>query len=91
MSAIATIDLARWYAGGAEADAVAAEVDAGLQRAGFIVVTGHGVDPELAARVRAASREFFALPHEVKEGYSVPVGGHGWIGPGAEANGYAEG
>jgi isopenicillin N synthase-like dioxygenase len=21
----------------------------------------------------------------------VPVGGHGWIGPGAEANGYAEG
>ena len=91
MSSIATVDISRWYAGGAEADAVAAEVDAGLRRAGFIVVTGHGVDADLAVKVRAASREFFALPDEVKQRYSVPVGGHGWIGPGAEANGYAEG
>lgn len=91
MSAIATVDISRWYAGGPDADALAAEVDAGLQRAGFIVITGHGVDTDLAARVRAASREFFALPDEVKQTYSVPVGGHGWIGPGAEANGYAEG
>lgn len=91
MSAIATVDLSRWYAGGAEADAVAAEVDAGLQRAGFVVVTGHGIDPTLAARVRTASREFFTLPDAVKQRYSVPVGGRGWIGPGAEANGYAEG
>lgn len=88
---IATVDLSRWRVGGAEADAVAAEVDEGLQRAGFILVTGHGVDPGLAAAVRAASREFFALPDEVKATYSVPVGGHGWIGPGAEANAYAEG
>lgn len=88
---IATIDLSRWYAGGAEADAVAAEVDEGLQRAGFILVTGHGVDSRLAADVRAASRAFFAQPDAVKQRYSVPVGGHGWIGPGAEANGYAEG
>ncbi|OBF52728.1 isopenicillin N synthase family dioxygenase [Mycolicibacterium monacense] len=88
---IATIDLSRWYAGGAEADAVAAEVDEGLQQAGFILVTGHGVDPVLAADGRAAARAFFAQPHAVKSRYSVPVGGHGWIGPGAEANGYAEG
>lgn len=88
---ITTIDLSRWYAGGAEADAVAAEVDEGLQQAGFILVTGHGVDPVLAADVRAAARAFFAQPHAVKSRYSVPVGGHGWIGPGAEANGYAEG
>lgn len=88
---IATIDLSRWYAGGAEADAVAAEVDEGLQQAGFILVTGHGVDPVLAADVRAAARAFFAQSHAVKSRYSVPVGGHGWIGPGAEANGYAEG
>ena len=75
MSAIATVDISRWYAGGADADALAAEVDEGLQRAGFIVVTGHGVDAGLAARVRAASREFFALPEEIKQRYSVPVGG----------------
>lgn len=91
MSVIATVDLSRWRAGGADADEVAAEVDAGLQRAGFILVKGHGVDPSLARAVRTASREFFALDDDVKTGYSVPVGGHGWIGPGAEANAYAEG
>ncbi|WP_422746178.1 isopenicillin N synthase family dioxygenase [Mycobacterium sp. WMMD1722] len=91
MSPIATVDLRRWYAGGDQADEVAAEVDAGLQRAGFILVEGHGVDPELAADVRRAARRFFGQPQPVKQRYSVPVGGHGWIGPGAEANGYAEG
>jgi isopenicillin N synthase-like dioxygenase len=91
MSTIATVDLSRWRVGGDDADAVAADVDEGLQRAGFILVTGHGVDPGLAAAVRAASRAFFAQPDAVKQSYSVPVGGHGWIGPGAEANGYAEG
>lgn len=91
MSVIASIDLSRWRQGGAAADAVAADVDAGLQRAGFILVTGHGVDAALARDVRAAAREFFALPGSVKDRYAVPVGGHGWIGPGAEANGYAEG
>jgi isopenicillin N synthase-like dioxygenase len=88
---IATIDISRWRAGGAGADAVAAEVDESLQQAGFILVAGHGVDRSLAAAVRAASREFFGQPDTVKQHYSVPVGGHGWIGPGAEANGYAEG
>jgi isopenicillin N synthase-like dioxygenase len=91
MSTIATVDLSRWQAGGAEAAAVAAEVDEGLRRAGFILVTGHGVDLGLAAAVRSASREFFEQPDAVKQRYSVPVGGHGWIGPGAEANAYAEG
>ncbi len=91
MSVIATVDLSRWYEGGRAADEVAAAVDAGLQRAGFILVSGHGVDPALARDVRAAAREFFAQPEAVKAGYSVPVGGHGWIGPGAEANAYAEG
>ena len=91
MSAIATVDISRWYVGGADADAVAAEVDEGLQRAGFIVVTGHGVDPDLAARVRAASREFFALPDEVKQRYAVRIGGRGWLAPGVEANGLVEG
>jgi isopenicillin N synthase-like dioxygenase len=91
MSTIATVDLSQWREGGTAADAVAAEVDDGLQMAGFILVTGHGVDPTLADAVRGAAREFFAMPDEVKRRYSVPVGGHGWIAPGAEANAYAEG
>jgi isopenicillin N synthase-like dioxygenase len=91
MSVIATVDISRWRAGGSAAAAVAAEVDQSLQQAGFILVTGHGVDPDLAAAVRKASRDFFAQPLQTKQQYSVPVGGHGWIGPGAEANGYSEG
>jgi isopenicillin N synthase-like dioxygenase len=91
MSVIATVDISRWRDGGAAADAVAAEVDESLQQAGFILVTGHGVDKGLASAVRTASREFFAQSDDVKRRYAVPVGGHGWIGPGAEANGYAEG
>ncbi len=83
MSAIATVDISRWYAGGAEADAVAAEVDEGLQRAGFILVTGHGVDTgpgraRCARPVASSSR----CPTRSSSATRVPVGGHGWIGPG---------
>jgi isopenicillin N synthase-like dioxygenase len=88
---IATVDISHWRDGGTAADTVAAAVDEGLQGAGFILVTGHGVDPALARDVRAAARAFFDQPDEVKQRYSVSVGGHGWLAPGAEANAYAEG
>lgn len=89
---VPSIDLSPWFAGTAEGRAaVAARVDDALRTAGFLLVTGHGVSDELRARVRAAARRFFALPADVKRRYAVPVGGRGWIPPGAEANGYAEG
>jgi isopenicillin N synthase-like dioxygenase len=88
---IATVDISHWRDGGAAADAVAKAVDDGLQQAGFILVTGHGIDPALAHGVRQAAREFFSLPTAVKQRYSVPVAGHGWLAPGVEANAYAEG
>src|SRR3984893_3394602 len=91
MSTIATVDISHWREGGATADKVAAAVDEGLQRAGFILITGHGVDPAQAREVRSAARAFFTLPEDIKQRYEVPVAGHGWIGPGAEANAYAEG
>ncbi|MYR04905.1 isopenicillin N synthase family oxygenase [Gordonia sp. SID5947] len=90
-SPILTVDIAQWRAGGAAADQVCAAVDESLQKAGFLLVTGHGIDPDLPAALRAAARRFFALPTQIKEQYSVAVGGRGWIGPGMEANGYAEG
>jgi isopenicillin N synthase-like dioxygenase len=80
---IPTIDLGDPDAGPA--------VDAALQEAGFLLVTGHGVDPELRAAVRAAARRFFALPPEVKARYAVRIGGRGWLAPGVEANGWVEG
>ncbi|MGC0365968.1 isopenicillin N synthase-like dioxygenase [Rhodococcus sp. 27YEA15] len=91
MKAVSTIDISLWRAGGPGAQDVAAQVDEGLQRAGFLLVRGHGITAELAADVRAAARKFFALPTEVKNKYAAVVGERGWIGPGMEANGYSEG
>ncbi|MGW1170995.1 isopenicillin N synthase family dioxygenase [Streptomyces sp. NPDC002550] len=89
---VPTIDLRPWLHGDDESRAALARtVDQALQTAGFLLVTGHGVEPGLRAGIRAAAREFFLLPVEVKRRYEARVGGRGWLGPGAEANGYAEG
>lgn len=87
-SPIPTVDLGAWRAGDT---GVGREVDTALQEAGFLLITGHGVDPALPAAVRAAARAFFALPAAVKARYAVTVGGRGWLGPGMEANGRVEG
>ena len=68
----------------------AAAVDEALQKAGFLLVTGHGVDPALRASLRAEARRFFALPAAVKERYSARIGGRGWLAPGVESNGNAD-
>ncbi|WEO96005.1 2-oxoglutarate and iron-dependent oxygenase domain-containing protein [Streptomyces sp. FXJ1.172] len=92
LSRIPTIDLRPWLDGGEEIRAALARtVDQALQTAGFLLVTGHGVESGLRAGIRRAAREFFLLPDEVKRRYEAKVGGRGWLGPGAEANGYAEG
>ncbi|MER5684138.1 2-oxoglutarate and iron-dependent oxygenase domain-containing protein [Streptomyces sp. NPDC002205] len=89
---IPTIDLRPWLSGDARGRReTAATVDAALRAAGFLLVTGHGVDPALRTAIRDAARGFFRLPAAVKEPYAVKVGGRGWLGPGAEANGCAEG
>ncbi|MEJ3653945.1 2-oxoglutarate and iron-dependent oxygenase domain-containing protein [Actinomycetes bacterium KLBMP 9759] len=85
---IPTIDLAAWRGGDT---GIAATVDEALQKAGFLLVTGHGVDAGLRAELRAAARRFFALPLEVKQRYAVRIGGRGWLAPGVEANGQVEG
>src|SRR5882757_5275118 len=89
---IPLVDLEPWFHGShADRARVAAEIDRALQVSGFLLITGHGVPAELRSSTRAASRRFFALPANVKQPYAVPVGGRGWIPPGAEANGYSEG
>jgi isopenicillin N synthase-like dioxygenase len=84
------IDLKPWF-DGTDRGGVAAQVDAALQSVGFFLVTGHGVAAAARADVRAAARTFFALPAETKHKYAVTVAGRGWLPPGVEANGYAEG
>jgi isopenicillin N synthase-like dioxygenase len=86
---VPTVDLTPWFAG--DRVGVAAAVDRALQEWGFFLVTGHGVPAAARAAVRSAAREFFALPPAVKRKYAVTVGGRGWLPPGVEANGYAEG
>jgi isopenicillin N synthase-like dioxygenase len=89
---IPTVDLGPWLSGDPAArKEIARTVDEALQTAGFLLVTGHGVDPDLRSGIREAARAFFRLPAEVKQPYSARVGGRGWLGPGAEANGYSEG
>ncbi|HKQ41722.1 MAG TPA: 2-oxoglutarate and iron-dependent oxygenase domain-containing protein, partial [Pseudonocardia sp.] len=68
----------------------AAAVDEALQKAGFLLVAGHGVDPALRASLRAEARRFFALPVATKERYAARIGGRGWLAPGVESNGNAD-
>src|SRR4051812_24832403 len=89
---IPTIDLRPWRDGDPDVRApIARTVDEALQTAGFLLVPGHGGEPGPRARGPAAPRAFFTLPAEVKQAYEAKVGGRGWLGPGAEANGYSEG
>ncbi|MFH8613308.1 isopenicillin N synthase family dioxygenase [Streptomyces sp. NPDC018029] len=91
-SRIPTVDLRPWLSGDPDARArTARTVDEALRTAGFLLVTGHGVDPALRTAIRSSARGFFHLPAEAKRPYAVRVGGRGWLGPGAEANSYAEG
>ena len=53
-SSVPVVDLVPWFGGDENARAaVAAEVDAALQRVGFFLLTGHGVPAGLRDRVRA--------------------------------------
>lgn len=83
---IPLIDLYRWRRG--DRAAVAAETDAALRESGFLLISGHGIDPLLRAEVRTAAKEFFALPQQIKARYAAPVGGRGWIPIGKEANAF---
>ncbi|MDT4938637.1 MAG: hypothetical protein QOG80_2308 [Pseudonocardiales bacterium] len=90
MGTVPIIDLTPWF-DGTDRPGVAAQVDAALRSVGFFLVTGHGVERAQRTAVRTAAREFFALPVDVKQRYAVTVAGRGWLPPGVEANGYAEG
>ncbi|MFK8851017.1 isopenicillin N synthase family dioxygenase [Streptomyces sp. Ac-502] len=78
--AIAVIDLTWWSEGRGARDRLAATVDRSLQTSGFLLVRGHGLDPQLPERLRAAARAFFALPGEVKARLARQDSRTGWFG-----------
>lgn len=60
--------------------AVAAAIDSACREVGFFSVVGHGVDPDLAPRLDALAREFFAHPDAEKEPVAMVHGGTAWRG-----------
>ena len=67
------VDISPFYAGSAAGRAQLGEqLDRVCRDIGFLVITGHGVPPELMARVDNTSRAFFQLPLEQKQALRRP-------------------
>ena len=67
MAAVPIIDISASRLGDVAARrALAAEIDQTCREIGFMVISGHGVAPELIASVEEISRAFFDLPLEEK-------------------------
>lgn len=65
---------------------VARQIDDACRSVGFLLVTGHGVDPALVAETRALSMAFFALPSAAKMAYKIPPDRYrGYTSPGSES------
>jgi isopenicillin N synthase-like dioxygenase len=71
--------------------ALAESVDHALRTSGFLLVTAHGIDPDLPRRLRAQALEFFHLDTATKAPYQSAIGVPGWLPMGVEANGYTLG
>ncbi|MEU4234925.1 2-oxoglutarate and iron-dependent oxygenase domain-containing protein [Nonomuraea sp. NPDC026600] len=80
MSELPVIDISPLLSGSRETDAVAERIGAACRDSGFFYVSGHGVPPELVARLDAAAWRFFELPVEVKNEISMERGGRAWRG-----------
>jgi isopenicillin N synthase-like dioxygenase len=60
---VPVINLAPWFEGTPAGKAeVAKQVDAACRSIGFLVITEHGINPQLITRVGRASERFFAMP-----------------------------
>jgi isopenicillin N synthase-like dioxygenase len=68
------VDIAPFRKGeGASARRVAARVGEACRDIGFLVISGHGIDPELVRRVDDTGRAFFDLPLEEKMRVARPA------------------
>lgn len=66
--------------GAAARQAVGRQVDAACRDTGFLLVTGHGVDPVLRDELERLMRAFFALPEQDKAEIAMSRGGLAWRG-----------
>ncbi len=71
---VPVIDIAPFLNGKArDKSAVAEKVGQACRDIGFLIISGHGVDPDLIARTDALSREFFDLPLATKMAVKRPA------------------
>ena len=70
---VPVVDIGPFRRGDGTAKAeVAREVSGACRDIGFLIIKGHGIDPELIAATDRVSREFFDLPLETKMGIVRP-------------------
>jgi isopenicillin N synthase-like dioxygenase len=62
-------------------EAVAAQVRRASETVGFFYLVGHGVEPEIIDAAFAASREFHALPDDVKATVKINENNIGYLAP----------
>ena len=77
MARVPIIDLAPFANGGR--DQVVEQVRRACADVGFLVITGHGIAPELLAQMSAVSRAFFDLPEPVKAVHRHPERGARYV------------
>ena len=56
-------------------DSIADELGRSFREYGFAVIRDHGIPQDLIDRAEALSKEFFALPEDVKQALHIPGGG----------------
>ena len=72
MSRVPPVDISPFLNGTqADRDAVARRIDEACRDSGFLMVTGHGVSPELMAQYEQHLTAFFALPLDEKQRIGV--------------------
>ncbi len=59
---------------------VGRRLDAACRTSGFLLVSGHGIEPRLREDLESLAREFFSLPAEVKAEISMDRAGSAWRG-----------
>ncbi|APE09116.1 hypothetical protein BO226_07705 [Rhodococcus sp. 2G] len=71
------IDL-KSFIDGTDKESVVAAVDDACRNTGFLVVTGHGVAPEIMQGALDAIRSFYEQPESTKAAHDNSVRGTGW-------------
>ncbi|EDL48428.1 isopenicillin N synthase family oxygenase [Erythrobacter sp. SD-21] len=56
-------------------ESIAEDLGRSFQQYGFAVIRDHGIPQDLIDKAESLSKEFFALPEDVKKAYHIPGGG----------------